>query len=569
MDAGSFRGISAQRVVHNTDVINLFRPDLVVITGDITSMQPPNQREADNFGSMILENLEAPVYLTPGNHDVGGDPDAGYYVYQNPYPDYAFTFGPVRFISLDQSQLAIEVGSWVGDFTDEQLRFLDDQLSDAEGGVTVLLFHDHWAGLRLHSTGFTLALAGHNHANLAYDVSRGSRAFGIPQGPLLLVTGAPPRTEDMIRVVELGEEGIISCSYRPDDVSTAIPTKEVGIELWPASGGGQYQRLEVENNLDLALPNASWTFNLSNPGEGWEPLALGGSIEWTGGSDSNAIHRVRFDLPERSSRAVECFSLVPASQAAAAALGSMIQEGITHLASSRQIIQESIACLSEFMEDAGQGFTEAGKALEEGNWTEAAIQYSRADHLMAPIRELVEALQEAEEELQGQGDAGIDTSLVGLWLVEALQLLEEKGLHPSLMDTRKEAPSPLSLMTGIVGLDPDAWNLADEIAAVNHTIAGAIRRGEDAGAANGTLTQAITWFDLGYYSISTQNLETIYQRYPHLFVPEPTLVAFVLLVVAALIGLWNRSRLELPSRSSIASNFPSDEDVSVQPQWTM
>ena len=43
------------------------RPDMVVITGDLTECGLP--AEYDNFAAILRRSLPAPVYVVPGNHD--------------------------------------------------------------------------------------------------------------------------------------------------------------------------------------------------------------------------------------------------------------------------------------------------------------------------------------------------------------------------------------------------------------------------------------------------------------------------------------------------------------------
>jgi hypothetical protein len=446
MDAGSFRDQTAQRVIHSIDVINLIQPDLVVITGDITTGPPVVEEDARSFAELIVHNLQVPIYFTPGNHDarLPSDPGVGYYAFMNPYPDYAFTFGPVRFISLDHKWEMVGGGALQSSFTQEQLVFLGDELSGTEMNLTTVMFHDHWRAFGLDDYDFTLALAGHNHNNLAYRLHAGS---------LLLVTGAPPRTDDMIRVIEFGEDRILSCSYHADDLASAIPTRLVGVEVTPATGGESYQRLVVENGLDVGLHDACWTFNLTGLGEEWKPLVLGGSLDSIMATTQSTYCRARFDLPPMFKHTVECFSLIPATSQAAANLSRMIDEGVAVAESLKSFVVENAASFGDELEDALDSLLNARMALDEGNWTLGGILFWRATHIIKPIQLLAQSLRDVESEIRIREAQGMDTSLTDGWIQEAFLLLAQQGLHPSLMDVRKETPTPLDQMARIPNLD--------------------------------------------------------------------------------------------------------------------
>ena len=55
--------------------INGLKPDFVVITGDLVN-DPKSQAQIAEFKRITAQiNSDIPVYLTPGNHDVGQEPD--------------------------------------------------------------------------------------------------------------------------------------------------------------------------------------------------------------------------------------------------------------------------------------------------------------------------------------------------------------------------------------------------------------------------------------------------------------------------------------------------------------
>lgn len=85
--------------------INIRQPDLVLITGDIAN----NAELAETArAAAILAKLEAPFYLTPGNHDDRAAlktafPNAAIPAAEAAHLSYGVDAGPLRIIALDSS----------------------------------------------------------------------------------------------------------------------------------------------------------------------------------------------------------------------------------------------------------------------------------------------------------------------------------------------------------------------------------------------------------------------------------------------------------------------------------
>lgn len=172
--------------------INLINPTFLVVTGDLI-----NEGELEDFeyrryftrAQRVLTELEVPVYLTDGNHDVGGwdatPPPAGEarrtwwrffgWPYLNNPPsgeshtqDFSFDYGTCHFgcmegyINYDNWRSSI-YGSQ--SFTSEQLNWLQADLAKASGSQLQMLFYhyDFSSQLNLASLGVDLALYGHTH----------------------------------------------------------------------------------------------------------------------------------------------------------------------------------------------------------------------------------------------------------------------------------------------------------------------------------------------------------------------------------------------------------------------
>ncbi len=173
--------------------INLINPEFVLHTGDLV-----NEGELEDFLSKRyytraqheLAELQVPVYLTSGNHDIGGwdstpPPDGtarrdwwrffGWKRLDSPPPgapdhsqDYSFDYGPVHFIGLEAYD---NYDSWRYDIygaeslTDEQLQWLDQDIASAAGSsARVLFFHYDFGGqIDAARLGLDMVLYGHIH----------------------------------------------------------------------------------------------------------------------------------------------------------------------------------------------------------------------------------------------------------------------------------------------------------------------------------------------------------------------------------------------------------------------
>lgn len=188
-----------------TEDVNLINPEFVLITGDLI-----NEGELEDYldkryysrAQMHLGEFEVPVYLTAGNHDIGGwdgtppsdgtarrdwwrffgwqrldSPPAGApWATQN----YSFDYGPVHFVGLEAYD---NYDSWryatygAESFTSGQMTWLSQDLAASTANYNVLFHHYDFDGeLNLNSLGIDLALWGHIHRDVddatpPYDIS--------------------------------------------------------------------------------------------------------------------------------------------------------------------------------------------------------------------------------------------------------------------------------------------------------------------------------------------------------------------------------------------------------------
>ena len=115
-------------------------PDAVIHTGDITQH---GRAEEFDHARTLLQTLEAPLYVTPGNRDGRDGVVRAFTVDGYIMPDYSFVHyaideHPVRLVAVDS--LGNGIGP-KGDFCHDRLAALDATLAEAPARPTVLFMH--------------------------------------------------------------------------------------------------------------------------------------------------------------------------------------------------------------------------------------------------------------------------------------------------------------------------------------------------------------------------------------------------------------------------------------------
>ena len=175
------------------DDVNIIHPEFVLLTGDLV-----NEGELEDFlgrryysrAQRILNEFEVPVFLTSGNHDLGGwddtPPPAGtarrdwwrFFGWKRLFDppvgtpwftqNYSFDYGPVHYIGLEGY---LNYDGWryniygYESFTEGQMIWLENDLAAAAGQPTRVLFYHYDFSDQIHlaSMDIDMALSGHIH----------------------------------------------------------------------------------------------------------------------------------------------------------------------------------------------------------------------------------------------------------------------------------------------------------------------------------------------------------------------------------------------------------------------
>lgn len=292
--------------------INLINPEFVLLTGDLI-----NEGELEDFetrrnftkAQRLLAELEVPLYLVSGNHDLGGwdatpPPQGtsrwnwwrffGWHWLSNPpeadldyTQDYSFDYGSVHFIGME-AYINYDGYSWDiyggESFIPTQLQWLNADLAAASASQTKVMFYhyDFSDDLDLSALGVDMALWGHTHQN----------SGDIMQHPYNLSTAAVCDDNRSYRVIRVADGN--------------VQAEETVYATWPQSqslsvaydqandGGADTVSAVIINNHDLEFEQARVKFNMP-AGEHWYSVE-NGSLEQVIHLEAVDICTVSLDL---------------------------------------------------------------------------------------------------------------------------------------------------------------------------------------------------------------------------------------------------------------------------------
>lgn len=237
--------------------INLLNPEFVLFTGDAI-----NEGELEEYWDWrsysrvqhLLTELEVPVFLVAGNHDIGGwdstpppdgearrlwwrffgwdrldDPPVGAPYYTQ---NYSFDYGPVHYVGMEAYNNYDNWRDWIygsDSFTSGQLYWLNQDLAAAGPGTQVLFYHSDMQGqLNLGSLGVEMALSGHIHYDSGsllgptWDLTTDNVCDGARSFRVVKVTGSTLQPFDSLQAGNSGQELTVSYSPANDGTNDSV-----------------------------------------------------------------------------------------------------------------------------------------------------------------------------------------------------------------------------------------------------------------------------------------------------------------------------------------------------------
>jgi predicted phosphodiesterase len=291
--------------------INLIRPEFVLLTGDLI-----NEGELEDFecrrnhtrSIRLLERLEVPVYIVPGNHDLGGwdatPPSQGtarrewwrfFGWRQRELPptqteyfthDYSFNYGNIHYVGLEaydnyDSYMYNVFGS--ESFIPSQITWLKNDLQDANEMTKVLFYHfDFKNELNLASLGVDMALWGHTHKTAGdinshpYNLSTASVCDGNRSFRVVRVNGDDLQAENPVRTHSNGDMLTLNYNMANDGSLDSIS----------ATVNNKYSQEFANGLVKFTMPLSEYGYSVTN-----------GKLKQVITKDTTAICYIEVEIP--------------------------------------------------------------------------------------------------------------------------------------------------------------------------------------------------------------------------------------------------------------------------------
>lgn len=310
--------------------INLINPEFVLLTGDLI-----NEGELEDFENRrnftkainLLNELEVPVYIVSGNHDLGGWTDTppsdgtarrnwwrffGWDWLDDPADesgpftqDYSFNYGPIHFIGMESY---VNYDGWRSQtygykgFIPSQLDWLHDDLAkSASSESRVIFYHYDFADdIDLTALNIDMALWGHIH-----------RSSGdINSHPYNLSTGSTSDENRRYRVVRV-RDGVL----QPEEAVYATrPLDNLSLNYSsPNDGSVDSIHISIENNHSLEFLGARVKVKMP-AGENKYHITGGVLDQVISASDMNICY-ITVDIPANSNLDVTVRAAAPSGVA--------------------------------------------------------------------------------------------------------------------------------------------------------------------------------------------------------------------------------------------------------------
>ena len=223
--------------------INRIKPEFVVITGDLVN-DKSRQEQWDEFIRLTsLIRKDIPIYITPGNHDIGNNPS------DESIRNFTLKFGFDRFSFLHGKCLFIGLNSPIIKAQDiereqEQFEWLKSKLEKAKNVKHIVVFSHHpffiakpdepetYSNIGPETRSKYLALFKQYDVKLIFSGHYHNNAYGTYEGIEMVTTSAVGRplgeASSGLRVVEVYRRAIKHSYYGIYDVPLTMAFEKPG-----------------------------------------------------------------------------------------------------------------------------------------------------------------------------------------------------------------------------------------------------------------------------------------------------------------------------------------------------
>jgi outer membrane protein assembly factor BamB len=228
----------------------------VVLTGDITELGTDRELK---LARQILDSLDVPYHIIPGNHDTGWSESGGL--------SFTTVFGSDKFV-FDHNGirfLGCASGPYVrmsdGHVPRSNIIWMDSVLQSTPKDMPLIFLNhypidnglDNWYEIteRLHHYNTISILCGHGHRNRALDFEGISGTMGRSNLRAKAEVGG-------YNLVDIRTDSIIFSERRPE-IETVLPWRKIKIEKGDRQTSEAYPRPQFDVNTKYPNVKAKWT----------------------------------------------------------------------------------------------------------------------------------------------------------------------------------------------------------------------------------------------------------------------------------------------------------------------
>ena len=266
--------------------LEIINPEFVLQTGDLVD----NGRNEDQFQTVqpLLFDIEVPMFITGGNHDLWYDGHDYWHQYINPVMDYSFNYGDHHFAGMEMFDVPTVT------FTAEQMAWLQEDLQQSldDGDALRTLFY-HYDESRQITADFVddysvdLLLYGHTHIN----------------GEQMLGSRNAPNLNTSFTMNDNGEYRLIKVSDDQIQAYPRIQFRKLKVDYSPANDGSNWRvRATVQNQNPVAFENGLLKFHVLPDAAGYS--VNGGTLAQVIEAPTHDIYYVNVDIAANATQEV-------------------------------------------------------------------------------------------------------------------------------------------------------------------------------------------------------------------------------------------------------------------------